>query len=46
MHGRQGFGDKNELIDTILEFALAFDLVIANNYSKKSEGHLITYRIL
>ena len=31
VHGGQGFGEKNELGDTILDFALAFDLVIANS---------------
>ena len=32
-----------ELGDTILDFALAFDLVIANTCFKKIEEHLITY---
>ena len=44
VHGGQGFGEKNELGDTILDFALAFDLLTANNNFKKREEHLITYK--
>ena len=44
MHGGQGFGEKNELGDTILDFVLAFELVIANTCFKKREEHLITYK--
>ena len=36
--GGQGFGD------TILNFALAFDLIIANTLAFKKEEHLITYK--
>ena len=36
--------DKDELGDTILDFALAFDLIIANTCFKKREEHLITYK--
>ena len=44
VHGGQGFGERNELGDTILDFALAFDIVIANTCFKKREEHLITYK--
>ena len=44
MHGGQGFGEKNELGDTILDFALAFDPVIVNTCFKKRDEHLITYK--
>ena len=44
VHGGQGFEEKNELGDTILNFALAFDIVIANTCFKKKEEHLITYK--
>ena len=37
VHGGQGFGEKNELGDTILDFALAFDLIIVNTSFKKRE---------
>jgi len=43
VHGGQGFREKNELGDTILDFALAFDLVIAITALKR-EDHLITYK--
>ena len=36
--------NRNELGDTILEFALAFDLVVTNTYFKKREDYLITYK--
>ena len=44
MHGGQGYGEKYELGDTILEFTLALDLIIANTCFKKREEHLITYK--
>ena len=44
MHGGQGFREKNELGDTILDFAVAFVLVIANTCFKKKEEHLIIYK--
>ena len=44
VHGSFGFGNKNEARDTILEFATAFDLIIANTFFQKRESHLITYR--
>lgn len=44
VHGGKGFGEKNELGDAILNFALAFDLVITATCFKKREGDLITYK--
>ena len=35
MQGGQAFREKNEVGDTILDFALSFDLVIANTFFKK-----------
>ena len=35
VHGGQGFGEKNVLGDTVLEFVLSFDLVIANTCLKR-----------
>ena len=43
VHG-QAFGEKNELGDIILDFASAFELVIANTCFKKRAEHLITYK--
>ena len=38
VHGGQGFWEKNELGDTIMAFALAFDFVIAKTYFKREMG--------
>ncbi|GKF41757.1 craniofacial development protein 2-like protein, partial [Tanacetum coccineum] len=43
-HGGFGFGDRNEEGCTILEFATAHDLVVANSFFKKSDAHLITFQ--
>ncbi|WP_375619064.1 hypothetical protein, partial [Bartonella sp. AC134YNZD] len=43
-HGGHGFGVRNEGGEKILDFAVAFDLVIANTLYKKRDEHLITYR--
>ncbi|XP_019236239.1 PREDICTED: uncharacterized protein LOC109216533 [Nicotiana attenuata] len=39
-----GFGDRNEGDNSLLDFARAFDLVIANSSFSKREEHLITFR--
>ncbi|GJS91806.1 retrovirus-related pol polyprotein LINE-1, partial [Tanacetum coccineum] len=44
VHGGFGFGDRNEEGCTILEFATAHDLVVANSFFKKSDAHLITFQ--
>ncbi|GJY99195.1 aminopeptidase M1 [Tanacetum coccineum] len=44
IHGGFGFGDRNEEGCTILEFATAHDLIIANSFFKKSDAHLITFQ--
>lgn len=45
MHGGKRFKEKNELGDTILEFALAFNLVISNTkHLLKREVDLITHK--
>lgn len=43
MHRGHGFSERNELGDSVLEFAVACNLVIKNTYFKKREDHLITY---
>ncbi|GKG35680.1 hypothetical protein Tco_0440834, partial [Tanacetum coccineum] len=43
VHGGFGFGDRNEEGCTILEFATAHELVVANSFFKKSDAHLITF---
>nr|GEV28415.1 hypothetical protein [Tanacetum cinerariifolium] len=42
LRGGFGFGDRNGC--TILEFAIAHDLVVANSFFKKSDAHLITFQ--
>nr|XP_033515134.1 uncharacterized protein LOC117279674 [Nicotiana tomentosiformis] len=44
VHGRFGFGDKNEGGNSQLDFARAFDLVIANSSFPKREEHLVTFQ--
>ncbi|GJX22125.1 retrovirus-related pol polyprotein LINE-1 [Tanacetum coccineum] len=43
VHGGFGFGDRNEEGRTMLEFATAHDLIVANSFFKKSDAHLITF---
>lgn len=40
MHG--GFGEKIEAGNRIVDFTLAYELAIMNNFSKR-KGHYITY---
>ncbi|GKC82644.1 ataxia telangiectasia mutated family protein [Tanacetum coccineum] len=44
VHGGFGYGARNEEGRTILEFATAHDLVVANSFFKKSDAHLITFQ--
>nr|GEV21851.1 craniofacial development protein 2-like [Tanacetum cinerariifolium] len=44
VHGGFGFGDRNEEGCTVLEFATAHDLVVANSFFKKRDTHLITFQ--
>nr|XP_043611588.1 craniofacial development protein 2-like [Erigeron canadensis] len=44
VHGGLGFGVKNEDGRTILEFATAHDLVIANSFFRKRDHQLITFQ--
>ena len=44
VHGGYGFGDRNEASMNILDFAVAYDLIIANTYFKKRYEHLITFK--
>nr|GEY09376.1 hypothetical protein [Tanacetum cinerariifolium] len=44
VHGGFGFGDRNEEGSTVLEFATAHDLVVANFFFKKRDAHLFTFQ--
>ncbi|XP_070007216.1 uncharacterized protein [Nicotiana sylvestris] len=46
VHGGYCFGDRNEGGNSLLEFARAFDLVIANSSFPMREEHLVTFRNL
>ncbi|KAM1556818.1 hypothetical protein ACFX10_040308 [Malus domestica] len=43
-HGGHGFGERNEDGEAILDFAIAYDLFLANTFFKKREEHVITYK--
>ena len=44
IHGRFGFGNRNEPSNSILHFDLSYDLILANTWFRKRESHLITFR--
>ncbi|KAG5584098.1 hypothetical protein H5410_044532 [Solanum commersonii] len=44
VHGGFGFGERNGGGTSLLDFAKAFELVIANSYFPKKENHLVTFR--
>nr|XP_016497651.1 PREDICTED: craniofacial development protein 2-like [Nicotiana tabacum] len=44
VHGGFGFGDRNKGGTSLLDFARAFDLVIANSSFPKKREHLVTFR--
>ncbi|KAJ0970135.1 hypothetical protein J5N97_023012 [Dioscorea zingiberensis] len=44
VHGGYGYGNRNEEGKSILDFALAHDLVLTNTCFKKRESHLITFK--
>ena len=44
VHGGYGFGERNEMGDAILDFAVGYDLAIANTFFKKRNVHLITFK--
>uniref|UniRef100_A0A1S4CKI2 Craniofacial development protein 2-like n=1 Tax=Nicotiana tabacum TaxID=4097 RepID=A0A1S4CKI2_TOBAC len=46
VHGGFGFGDRNGGGTSLLDFARAFDLVIANSSFPKKREHLVTFRSL
>nr|XP_016451817.1 PREDICTED: craniofacial development protein 2-like [Nicotiana tabacum] len=46
VHGGFGFGDRNGGGTSLLDFAKAFDLVIANSSFLKKREHLVTFRSL
>ena len=43
VHGGNGFGDRNAEGEAIFEFAMCFDLVVANTFFTKETQKLVTY---
>jgi len=44
VHGGFGFGERNAGGVSVLDFAVAFDLLVANSFFKKKEDHLVTFK--
>ena len=44
VHGGFGFGERNAGGVSVLDFAMAFDLMVANSFFKKKEDHLVTFK--
>lgn len=43
VHGGFGYGDRNQKGEEILNFAVAYDLMIANTLFRKQQSHIITF---
>jgi hypothetical protein len=43
VHGGFGFGSRNQEGEEVLNFAIAFDLMLANTFFRKRQSHLVTF---
>ena len=43
VHGGFGYGSRNQEGEKVLDFTIAFDLMIANTFLRKRESHLVTF---
>jgi hypothetical protein len=43
VHGAFGYGSRNQAGEGILNFALAYDLIVANTHFRKRVSHLVTF---
>ena len=43
VHGGFGYSSWNQEGEEVLDFAVAFDLMIANTFFRKRESHLVTF---
>ena len=43
-HGVFGFGERNNRGVSVLDFTVAYDLLVVNSFFKKKEDHLVTFR--
>ncbi|XP_068240235.1 craniofacial development protein 2-like [Palaemon carinicauda] len=46
LHRGHGIGERNPEGESVVDFAVSFDLAIVNTFFKKKMEHLITYRCL
>jgi len=44
VHGGFGFGERNSEGVSMLDFVVAFDLLVVNSFFKKKEDHLVTFK--
>ena len=44
VHGGQALGKRNNEGERLLEFAVAYELVVGNSWFKKKFEHLVTYQ--
>ncbi|XP_064121731.1 uncharacterized protein LOC135226218 [Macrobrachium nipponense] len=44
VHGGHGIGERNPEGESVVDFAVSFDMAIVNTFVKKKREHLITYR--
>ena len=44
VHGGFGYGSRSQEGEDVLNFALAYDLLIVNTLFRKRESHLVTFR--
>jgi len=43
-HGGFGYRERNNGGVSVLDFTVAFDLLVVNSFSKKKEDHLVTFK--
>ena len=43
VHEGFGYGSRNQEGEEVLDFVLAFDLMIANTFFRKRQSHLVTF---
>jgi hypothetical protein len=43
VHGGFGYGEQNQEGENILNFDIAYDLIVANTFFRKKKSHLITF---
>ena len=43
-HGDFGFGEINNRGVSVLDFAVAYKLLVVNSFFKKKEDHLVTFK--